>query len=182
MPEKGIGGQSPPQLYPQDPATQPTVLLFGPGPVELRLAPYGLPDVPWGSWALFMSPRPPADPAHMLAVSQSNDLWLGVGFIAAITVMTCLAVIAATLRHELEFIRVVAGAKRLRDNLTQQIDEAEAQHGDQPNPATGRPGMIGSPSPMPASAESAETEAIIDSPPEPEPDAEPAVTGPAQAA
>ena len=141
-------------------------------------------------------PRPPADPAHMLAVSLSNDVWLGVGFIAAITVLACLGVISAILRHELEFIRVVAGAKKLREKLMQQIDEVEARHPDQANPAAGRPGMIDSPSPMPASAESAETEAIIDSPPEPEPerdaerdaepdterDAEPAAADSAQAA
>ena len=122
----------------------------------------------------------------MLAASLSNDVWLGVTFIAAITVLACLGVIANILRYELEFIRVVAGAKKLRDNLTQQIDEVEAQDPYQANPAAGRPGMIDSPSPMPDSAESAETDAIIDSPPEPEPepdaDAEPAVTEPAQAA
>ncbi len=142
--------------------------------------------MPWGNGALVKLPRPPADSAHMLAASLSNDVWLGVGFIAAITVVTCLAVIANILRYELEFIRVVAGAKKLRDKLVDQIDEVEAQDLDQANPAAGRPGMTGSPSPMPASAESAETEAIIDSPPEPESepdaDAEPAATDPAQAA
>ena len=109
----------------------------------------------------------------MLAASLSTDLWLGVGFIAAITVLACLGVIANILRYELEFIRVVAGAKKLRDKLEHQIDEVEAQNPNVANPATGRSEMIGSPSPMPASAESAETEAIIDIPPEPEPDAEP---------
>ena len=121
----------------------------------------------------------------MLAASLSNDVWLGVGFIAAITVLACLGVISAILRHELEFIRVVAGAKKLRDKLTQQIDEVEAEHPDQANPAAGPPRMIDSPSPMPASAESAETEAIIEIPPdEPEPqsEAEPAATDAAQAA
>ncbi|MEE9131588.1 MAG: hypothetical protein V3T84_16355 [Phycisphaerales bacterium] len=108
----------------------------------------------------------------MLAASLSTDVWLGVGFIAAITVVACLGVIANILHYELEFIRVVAGAKRLRNKLIQPIGP-EAQEGNVANPATGRPGMIGSPSPMPALAESAETEAIIDSPPEPEPDAEP---------
>ena len=116
----------------------------------------------------------------MLAASLSADVWFGVAFIAAITVLACLGVISAILRHELELIRVVSGVKRLRDKLTQQIDEAEAEHGEQASPAASRPEMVGSPSPMPASAESAETEAIIDSPPEP--DAEPAATDAAQAA
>ncbi len=105
----------------------------------------------------------------MLAASLSTDVWLGVGFIAVITVLACLGVMSAILRHELEFIRVVASAKRLRDKLIQPIDKPEAQDPNVADPATGRPGMIGSPSPMPASAESAETEAIIDSPPEPKP-------------
>lgn len=120
----------------------------------------------------------------MLAASLSTDVWLGVGFIAAITVVACLGVISAILRHELEFIRVVAGAKKLREKLMQQIDEVEAQHPDQANPAASRPGMIDSPSPMPAWAETDATEAIIDSPPEPdtEPDAEPAAADSAQAA
>ena len=128
----------------------------------------------------------------MLAASLSNDVWLGVGFIAAITVLACLGVISAILRHELEFIRVVAGAKKLREKLMQQIDEVEVQHPDQASPAARRPGMIDSPSPMPAWAETDETEAIIDSPPEPAPesepdadaerDAEPAATDSAQAA
>jgi len=108
----------------------------------------------------------------MLAASLSNDVWLGTGFIAAITVLTCLAVIANILRYELEFIRVVAGAKKLRDKLVDQIDEVEGQDAYQANPPAGRPERIDSPSPMPASAESAETDAIIDRPPEPEPDAE----------
>ena len=110
----------------------------------------------------------------MLAASLSNDVWLGVGFIAAITVLACLGVIANILRYELEFIRVVAGAKKLHDNLTHQIDEVEAHDPYQASPPAGRPEMIDSPSPMPASAEPAETDAIIDSPPdEPAPDAEP---------
>ncbi len=131
----------------------------------------------------------------MLAASLSIDVWFGVAFIAAITVLACLGVISAILRHELELIRVVSSVKRLRDKLIQQIDEAEVQHPDQASPAASRPEMIGSPSPMPASAESAETEAIIEIPPdepepEPEPDAESdaepdaelAATDPAQAA
>lgn len=132
----------------------------------------------------------------MLAASLSTDVWLGVGLIAAITVLACLGVIANVLRYELEFIRVVAGAKKLRDKLVQQIDEVEAQHPDQATPAARRPEMIDSPWPMPAWAETDETEAIIDSPPEPdaEPDAdaesdaesaadaEPAATDAAQAA
>ena len=195
-----MGGQSPAKLYPQVPAAQPTVLGFE--PLEPRFVPYGLLDVPWGSRARVKLPRPPADPAHMLAASLSTDVWLGVGFISAITVLACLGVIANILRYELEFIRVVAGAKKLREKLVDQIDEVEAQHPDQANPAAGRPEMIDSPSPMPASAETDETEAIIDSPPEPEsepesepdverdakpnaepePDAEPAATDSAQAA
>ena len=149
------------------------MLLFG--PIEPRLAPYGLPDVLWGSRALVKSPRPPADPAHMLAVSLSNDLWLGVGFIAAVAVVACLAVIANSLRYDLEFIRVVSAAKELRKKMMQRLDETPVPRVEQANPATSRPGMIGSSSPVPASAESAETEALVDSPfePEPEPAAEP---------
>lgn len=105
----------------------------------------------------------------MLAVSLSNGLWLGVGFIAAITVVACLAVIANSLRYELEFIRVVCAAKALSKKMMKRHDEAPAPRGDQANPTAGRLGMIGSSSPMPASAESAETEAIMDSPPAPEP-------------
>ena len=154
--------------------------------------PYGLPGVPWGSWALVKSPRPPADPAHMLAASLSTDVWLGVIFIAAITVLACLVVISNMLRYELEFIRLVAGAKELRDKMIQASDKPEAPDSNVANPATGRPGMIGSPAPMAASAESAETEAIVDSPPESESepnaepdadaDADPAATDAAQAA
>lgn len=120
-------------------------------------------------------PQPPADPAHMLAASLSNDVWLGVGFIAAITVLACLGLICNVLRYELEFIRVVAGAKKLRDKLVCQIDEAEGQDAYQANAPPGRPETIDSPSPIPAAAESAETDAIVDSPPEPdaERDAEP---------
>ena len=111
----------------------------------------------------------------MLAASLPNDVWLGVGFIAAITVLACLGVIANILRYELEFIRVVASVKKLRDRLASQIDEAEVEIVEEVTPAAGHPEMIDSPSPMPDSAESDETEAIIDSPPEPdaEPDAEP---------
>ena len=118
-------------------------------------------------------PQPPADPAHMLAASLSNDVWLGVGFIAAITVLACLGLICNVLRYELEFIRVVAGAKKLRDKLTCEIEEAEGQDAYQANAPADRPEMIDSP-PMPAAAESAEPDAIVDSPPEPdaEPDAE----------
>ena len=102
----------------------------------------------------------------MLAASLSNDVWLGVGFIAAITVLACLGVICNVLRYELEFIRVVAGAKKLRDKLTCEIEEAEGQDAYQANAPADRPEMIDSPSPMPDLAESDETEAIIDSPPE----------------
>ena len=114
----------------------------------------------------------------MLAVSLSNDLWLGVGFIAAITVLACLGVIANILRYELDFIRVVAGAKKLRDKLEHQIDEVEAQNPNVANPATGRPEMIGSPSPTPGSDGSSESEEIMVIPPDPEP----AATQPADAA
>lgn len=140
--------------------------------------PYGLLDVPWDSGALVKSPRPPADPAHMLAASLSTDVWLGVGFIAAITVLACLGVIANILRYELEFIRVVAGAKKLRDKLEHQIDEAEVQHPDQANPAAGRPEMNESPTPTPGSDRSTDSEEIMVIPPDPEP----AATQPADAA
>ncbi|MCH7848688.1 MAG: hypothetical protein IIB53_10040 [Planctomycetes bacterium] len=116
----------------------------------------------------------------MLAASLSNDVWLGVGFIAAITVLACLGLICNVLRYELEFIRVVAGAKKLRDKLVCQIDEAEGQDAYQANAPPGRPETIDSPSPIPAAAESAETDAIVDSPPEP--DAEHVATDSAQAA
>jgi hypothetical protein len=132
----------------------------------------------------------------MLAASLSTDVWLGVGLIAAITVVTCLAVIANILRYELEFIRVVANVKKLRDRLARQIEEAEVEIVEEATPVAGYPEMIDSLSPMPDSAESAETDAIIDSPPEPEaetesitdlpvdaePDSEPAATESAQAA
>ena len=132
------------------------------------------------SWARVKLPQPPADPAHMLAASLSNDVWLGVGFIAAITVLACLGLICNVLRYELEFIRVVAGAKKLRDKLVCQIDEAEGQDAYQANAPPGRPETIDSPSPIPAAAESAEPDAIVDSPPEP--DAEHVATDSAQAA
>ncbi len=124
----------------------------------------------------------------MLAASLSTDVWLGVGFIAAITVVTCLAVIANILRYELEFIRVVASVKRLRDKLIQQIDVAEVQDGNEANPATGRPEMNESPTPTPGSDGSTESEEIMVIPPDTEPDtepnsdAEPAATDAAQAA
>ena len=116
----------------------------------------------------------------MLAASLSNDVWLGVGFIAAITVLACLGLICNVLRYELEFIQVVAGAKKLRDKLVCQIDEAEGQDAYQANAPPGRPETIDSPSPIPAAAESAEPDAIVDSPPEP--DAEHVATDSAQAA
>ncbi len=127
----------------------------------------------------------------MLAASLPIDVWFGVAFIAAITVLSCLGVISALLRHELEFIRVVAGAKRLRDKLTQPLDKPVAQHGKEAIPANGRPGMIGSSSPIPTRTDAAETEAIIEIPPdepelepasESEPDTESAATDAAQAA
>lgn len=143
------------------------------GSVEPRFTVYDLPEVPWGSWTLVKSPRPPADPAHMLAVSLSTDVWLGVGFIAAVTVVACLATISNILRYEIEFIRVVAGVKKLRDSLKEPIKTAEVQEDDQAKPAAGGPEMAASPSPMPVSAETAETESIIDTPPEPESESEP---------
>ncbi len=122
----------------------------------------------------------------MLAASLPTDVWLGVGFVAAITVLACLGVMANILRYELEVIYVVASVKKLRDKLASQIDVAEMENVEEPTPAARRPEMIDSPSPMPDSGEAAETDAISGSPPEPdaEPnaDAEPVATDAAQAA
>ena len=120
----------------------------------------------------------------MLAASLPTDVWLGVGFVAAITVLACLGVMANILRYELEVIRVLANVEQLRDKLASQIDEAEVETVGEATPAARRPEMIDSLSPMPDLGETAETDAIIDSPLEPDADAEsePVAADTAQAA
>ena len=88
------------------------------------------------------SPSSSADPAHMLGTSVSSGVWLGTGLIAAITVLSCLWFICHRLRYEGELIRVVAGVKKLRQKLAQQLDEAGAQAADQPSWMQRDPEMV----------------------------------------
>ncbi len=107
------------------------------------------------------SPSSPADPAHMLGSSVSSDVWLGTGLIAAITVLSCLGFICHRLRYELELLRVVAGVKKLRHKLAQQLDEAGAQAAEQPSPVARGAGSADSSTPTPDledSADSADTQ------------------------
>ena len=105
----------------------------------------------------------------MLAASVSNEVWIGTGLIAAVTVLSCLGLICNRLRYDIEFITVVAGAKKLRDMLTQQLDEAGARAAEQTNPVRG-----GAATPAPDSDDSADaddaagTEEIIEIQPDPE--------------
>ncbi len=61
----------------------------------------------------------------MLASALSNDTWLGVAFIAAITVVSCLGFMAKVLQYEMRFIDVVSGLRVLRKKIDedQQVEE-----------------------------------------------------------
>ena len=95
----------------------------------------------------------------MLAASVSNDVWIGTGLIAAITVLSCLGFICTRLRYELELIRVVASVKKLRNKMAQQLDEAGAEAAEQPSALARGAGSAGS----------GGTEEILEIQPDPEP-------------
>ncbi len=104
----------------------------------------------------------------MLAASVSNDVWIGTALIAAIMVLSCLGFICTRIRYELELIRVVAGVKKLRNKMAQQLEEAGAQVAEQP----------GAGAQVAGSAGSGGTEEI----PESQPDSEPVTPAAANAA
>ncbi len=64
----------------------------------------------------------------MLAYALSSNTWWAVAFIAAVSVLTMMGMIAKILNYELTLIRVVASARIMRNKLQQSIAEAEAEN------------------------------------------------------